>query len=230
MSATPHVHGHRRRLRERFEAGPKVLPDYELLELLLTYAIPRRDVKPLAKGLLERFGTFKGVLNASPAELRGATGVGETTGAFFRILRTAVERYMEARARETDALTSPDAVAAYCRAALDGLRHEVFEVIYLNTRNRVIRSERLSEGTVDQTAVYPRRVVTGALQNHAAAVILVHNHPSGDPFPSAEDKALTRRLAAAARLVDIPVLDHVIVGDGRHFSFREAGFLPDASS
>jgi DNA repair protein RadC len=132
---------------------------------------------------------------------------------------------MAARARETDALTSPDAVAAYCRAALEGMRREAFNVIYLNTRNRVIRMERLSEGTVDQTAVYPRRVVEGALAHHAAAVVLVHNHPSGDPSPSMEDRALTRRLAAAAGLVDVAVLDHVIVGDGRHFSFREAGLL-----
>jgi DNA repair protein RadC len=135
---------------------------------------------------------------------------------------------MSGRAAETDALTSPEAVAAYCRAALEGLKNEVFEVIYLNTRNRVIRMERLSEGTLDQTAVYPRRLIEGALARRAAGVVLVHNHPSGDPSPSAEDKALTRRLVAAARLVDLAVLDHVIVGEGRHFSFREAGLLPDA--
>jgi DNA repair protein RadC len=226
MNFPEHIQGHRRRLRERFQEAPRAVPDYELLELLLTYAIPRRDVKPLAKALLERFGSFKGVLSASPAELREVDGAGKGTGAFLGAVRAAVERFMAAEARRADALTSPAAVAAYCRASLEGLRNEVFEVVYLNTRNRVLRTERLSEGTVDQTAVYPRRVVQGALENRAAAVILVHNHPSGDPSPSAEDKALTRRLCAAGKLVDIPVLDHVIVGDGRHFSFREAGLLP----
>lgn len=219
------VRGHRRRLRERFQAAPRVLPDYELLEYLLTHVVPRRDMKPLAKTLLSAFGSFKGVLDASPADLSAVKGAGERTRAFLGALRTVVERYMASGARQADALTSPQAVAAYCRAALEGMKHEVFEVIYLNTRNRVIRMERLSEGTVDQTAVYPRRVLEGALARHAAALILVHNHPSGDPSPSPEDKALTRRIAAAARLVDIAVLDHVVVGEGRHFSFREAGLL-----
>lgn len=198
------------------------------MELLLTFAIPRRDVKPLSKALLERFGSFKAVLDASPSEMKVIPGAGKGTGVFLGALRSAVERYMAGRARESDALTSPEAVAAYCRAALEGLKNEVFEVIHLNVRNRVLHMERLSEGTIDQTAVYPRRVVEGALGRHAAAVILVHNHPSGDPSPSAEDRAITRRIVAAARLVDVNVLDHVVVGDGRHFSFREAGLLPDA--
>jgi DNA repair protein RadC len=228
MSEPAHTRGHRRRLRERFEAAPRVLPDYELLELLLTCAIPRGDVKPLAKALLARFGSFKNVMDAVPSDLETLPGAGPRTAAVLGAVRASVERYMSGRAAETDALTSPEAVAAYCRAALEGLKNEVFEVIYLNTRNRVIRMERLSEGTLDQTAVYPRRLIEGALARRAAGVVLVHNHPSGDPSPSAEDKALTRRLVAAARLVDLAVLDHVIVGEGRHFSFREAGLLPDA--
>jgi DNA repair protein RadC len=227
MTEITHAHGHRHRLRERFSAAPRVLPDYELLELLLTFSIPRRDVKPLAKALLARFGSLKGVLDAPAAGLRDEPGVGEATVSLIGVVRASVERYMGAKAREADALTSPEAVVAYCRAALDGLKNEVFEVIHLNTRNRVIRMDRLSEGTVDQTAVYPRRVVEGALANHATAIVLVHNHPSGDPSPSADDKALTRRVVAATALVDVTVLDHIIVGDGRHFSFREAGLLPD---
>jgi DNA repair protein RadC len=227
MPEISHRNGHRRRLRERFETAPRVLPDYELLELLLTCAIPRRDVKPLAKALLVHFGSFKNVLDATPSDLGAVPGAGPRTAAFLGAIRSSIERYMSSRAAEADALTSPEAVAAYCRAALEGLKNEVFEVIYLTTRNRVIRMERLSEGTIDQTAVYPRRLVEGALARRAAGVVLVHNHPSGDPSPSAEDKALTRRLVAAARLVDLAVLDHVIVGDGRHFSFREAGLLSD---
>lgn len=226
MSEVLHARGHRERLRSRFREGPKTLPDYELLELLLTHAIPRRDVKPLAKALMEKFGSFKGVLDGA-ATVSSVRGAGERTGSLLGAVRAAVERYMASGAREADALTSPGAVASYCRAALEGLKREVFEVIYLNTRNRVIRMERLSEGTVDQTAVYPRRVVEGALAHHAAAVILVHNHPSGDPSPSMEDRALTRRVCSAARLVDVAVLDHLIVGDGRHFSFREAGLIAD---
>jgi DNA repair protein RadC len=164
-------------------------------------------------------------LNAAPEDLSAVSGAGERTRALLAAVRASIGRYMASAARQADALTSPDAVAAYCRGALEGLSREVFEVIYLNTRNRVIRMERLSEGTVDQTAVYPRRVLEGALAHHAAAVILVHNHPSGDPSPSAEDRALTRRVSAAAKLVDVAVLDHIIVGDGRHFSFREAGLI-----
>lgn len=228
MKTPPTLMGHRTRLRERFGAAPRALPDYELLELLLTFSIPRRDVKPLAKGLLARFGSLKGVLDASPLEIRGVPGAGNASGTLLAAVRAAMERYMSARAREQDALTSPSAVAAYCRASLEGLKNEVFEVIYLNARNRVIHLDRLSEGTVDQTAVYPRRVVEGALARHAAGLVLVHNHPSGDPSPSPQDRALTRQIVAAARLVDVAVLDHVIVGNGRHFSFRETGLLPDA--
>jgi DNA repair protein RadC len=230
MLETLDFHGHRGRLRDRLlKDGARSMPDYELLELLLTFAIPRRDVKPLAKRLLARFGSFKKVLDAPLNDLSGVEGVGAATAAYMRAVRSSVERYMETSARESDALTSPEAVIAYCRASLDGLKHEVFDVIYLNTRNRVLTRDRISEGTVNETAVYPRRVVQGALAHHAAAIIIVHNHPSGDPSPSLEDKALTRRLVAAAGLVDIPVLDHIIVGDGRHFSFREAGLLPDAA-
>jgi DNA repair protein RadC len=136
-----------------------------------------------------------------------------------------MERYFETEARQTDLLNSPEAVLNYCRASLEGLANEVFEVLYLSTKNRVVGRERLSEGTIDQAAVYPRRVVAGALAANAAGLVFVHNHPSGDPAPSPEDKRLTSLLADAARTVGIPVLDHLIIGNGRHFSFRDQGLL-----
>lgn len=226
MSLSPDPSGHRARLRERWrQSGPAGFPDYELLELLLTQAVPRRDTKPMAKDLLRRFGTLKGVLDATAAELESVPRVGPAVSFFFSILRGTMERYFESAARKTDLLNSPEAVIRYCRASLEGLKNEVFDVIFVSTKNRVLGRERLSEGTIDQAAVYPRRVVSSALAANAASLIFVHNHPSGDPTPSPEDKQLTRRLEEAAQTVGIPVLDHLIVGNGGHFSFREQGLL-----
>ncbi len=220
------AHGHRERLRARWRAsGLKGFADYELLELLLGHAIPRRDTKPLARRLLDRFGSFKAVLDAQPEEIAALEGAGKQTGTFLSLLRGSMQRYFETAARQTDLLASPEAVVAYCRASLENLKHEVFDVIYLSTKNRVVGRDRLSEGTVDQAAVYPRRVVSGALSANAASLVFVHNHPSGDPAPSPDDKRLTAQLAEAARTVGIPVLDHLIIGNGRHFSFREKGLL-----
>lgn len=226
MTSSPNSAGHRARLRERWRrAGSAGFPDYELLELLLTQAVPRRDTKPLAKALLSRFGSLKGVLDASGLELESVPQVGPSVSFFFSVLRGTMERYFESEARKTDLLNSPEAVIRYCRASLEGLKNEVFDVIFVSTKNRVVGRERLSEGTIDQAAVYPRRVVASALAANAASLIFVHNHPSGDPTPSAEDKQLTRRLEEAAQTVGIPVLDHLIVGNGGHFSFREKGLL-----
>ncbi|MBK8871753.1 MAG: DNA repair protein RadC [Elusimicrobia bacterium] len=222
----PDYVGHRKRLRQRWEtAGAKGFPDYELLELLLTYVFARCDTKPLAKKLLEKFGSFKGVLDASSEALGQVEGAGQGTGTFVSLIRGAMERYFETEARQSDLLNSPEAVIAYCRASLEGLANEVFDVVYVSTKNRVIRKERLSEGTIDQAAVYPRRVVAGALAANAAGLVFVHNHPSGDPTPSMDDKRLTALLLQAAKTVNIAVLDHIIVGNGRHYSFREKGLL-----
>jgi DNA repair protein RadC len=223
---TPDYAEHRKRLRSRWNtAGGKGFADYDLLELLLTYAIPRRDTKPLAKRLMEKFGSFKGVLDASPEQLSAVEGAGSGTASFVALLRGAMERYFETQARQSDLLNSPEAVLAYCRASLEGLRNEVFDVVYLSTKNRVIGKDRLTEGTIDQAAVYPRRVVAGALAANAAGLIFVHNHPSGDPTPSPEDKRLTTLLSEAAKTVGIPVLDHLIIGNGRYYSFRDRGLL-----
>ena len=165
------------------------------------------------------------MLDASPEQLSAVEGAGAATGSFVGLLRGAMERYFETQARQSDLLNSPEAVLAYCRASLEGLRNEVFDVVYLSTKNRVIGKDRLTEGTIDQAAVYPRRVVAGALAANAAGLIFVHNHPSGDPTPSPEDKRLTTLLSQAAQTVGIPVLDHIIVGNGRHYSFRDRGLL-----
>jgi DNA repair protein RadC len=218
--------GHRQRLRSRWDsAGGKGFADYELLELLLTFVFARIDTKPLAKRLMDKFGSFKGVLDATPAQLAMVEGAGASTGTFVSLIRASMERYFETEARQSDLLNSPEAVLAYCRASLEGLQNEVFDVVYLSTKNRVIGKDRLAEGTIDQAAVYPRRVVSGALAANAAGLIFVHNHPSGDPTPSPDDKRLTTLLAQAAKTIGIPVLDHIIVGNGRHFSFRDRGLL-----
>lgn len=218
--------GHRARLRDRWHrAGSKGFADHELLELLLTYVFRRTDTKPLAKRLLERFHGLKGVLDATPAQIQEVAGAGPRAAEFVSLLRGAMERYFETDVRRTDLLNTPEAVVAYCRAALEGLPHEVFDVIYLTAKNRVLSRERLAEGTIDQATVYPRKVVTRALAANAAGLVFVHNHPSGDPEPSPDDRRLTQRLRDAAQLVGIPVLDHIIVGNGRHVSFREKGLL-----
>jgi len=224
----PHFLGHRQRLQERFKhTGSKGLADYELLELLLTYAIPRRDVKPIAKMLLHHFGNLKGVLDASFKDLLPIKGIGPQTAIYFLTLRTYMKRYFELTAQESDLLNSPQTVIQYCRSSLESEKNEVFEILYLSTKNRLIRAERLSEGTIDRTAVYPRQVIEGALSAKAAALIIVHNHPSGDPTPSQEDILMTQKLSKAAQAVDITVHDHIIIGNGRHVSFREKGLLPE---
>ena len=226
MKDQPHFLGHRQRLRERFRSsGGEGFADYELLELLLTYAIPRRDVKPLAKTLIEKNGSLKGVLNLPVETLSSQMGLGPGGALLIPLVRRVMDRFMETRVKESDLLNSPHAVVAYCRASLEGLKNEVFDVIYLSTKNRVIGRERLSEGTIDQTVVHARRLLSGALEANAASLIFVHNHPSGDPAPSLEDKQLTRRLADAAATLSITVHDHIIVGNGRHFSFRDQGLL-----
>lgn len=201
------------------------MPDYELLELMLTYAIPRRDVKPVAKDLLKSFGNLKGVLDAGHDQIVEVKSAGSNTAVLLALFRAGMRRYLELSAAETDLLNSPETVLAYCRASLEAEKNEVFEVIYVSAKNRLIRSERLAEGTIDRAAVYPRRVIEGALKANAAAVIFVHNHPSGDPAPSAEDRALTESLAKAVQAVGMTMHDHIIIGGGRHFSFRSQGLI-----
>jgi DNA repair protein RadC len=218
--------GHRGRLREKFaRSGATGFHDYELLELLLTFAVPRRDVKPIAKALLERFRGLAEVLDATEAELRSVEGVGAASAALLRLVRELCACASASRMAGRDLLLSPERVAEFARARIGGLPHEAFLVIYVNVQNEVLHSEILNEGTIDQVTVYPRRVIEGALARHAAGFILAHNHPSGYVQPSDEDKTLTRAIERAAQLLSIRVLDHVIVGRGGSYSFRAWNLL-----
>ncbi|MDD5556202.1 MAG: DNA repair protein RadC [bacterium] len=222
----PHYLRHRQRLRERFErSGGGGLHDYELLELLLTHAIPRRDVKPLAKELIGRLGSLGGVLDARRQELEAVRGVGPAAAGLVRLVKELFETYAAERVRERRGLSSPGAVAEFARIALAGLPYEHFMVIYLNVKNRVIGHEVVHEGTVDRAVIYPRRIIEAALARRAAGIILVHNHPSGCPEPSAEDRGITRSIAGVGRAMDIRVLDHLVVGKEGYFSFAEHDLL-----
>ncbi|RMF92173.1 MAG: DNA repair protein RadC [Nitrospinota bacterium] len=227
MTDKPHYLAHRKRLRERFQrAGATGLHDYELLELLLTYAIPRKDVKPIAKALLQHFDGLAGVFDASQQELEGVPEVGPISATLIRLVKELCNAYLAERMKKRDLLSSPQAVVDFTRMKLAGLPYEAFLVIYLNTKNEVIDYETVHEGTVGHAIIYPRRIVEAALAHHAASLILVHNHPSGHPEPSEEDKRLTRTVIEATRPVDIRVLDHIVVGRDSYFSFREAHLLP----
>jgi DNA repair protein RadC len=222
----PHHIGHRKRLKERYEkAGMEGLQDYEILELLLFYAIPQGDVKARAKDLLKRFGSLKGVLDADLKALRDVAGIGEHSSLFFRVVRDVRTLYLRQGAELKDQISSTKELIDYCLASMGGLKDEHFAVIYLNARNRIIQVETIQEGIVNQAVVYPRKVLEKALKHKASAIILVHNHPSGHVRPSDADIRLTRVLQDAARVMDIVLHDHLIVGENRFFSFREEGIL-----
>jgi DNA repair protein RadC len=226
MQDAPDYIEHRKRLREKFlKAGAEGFHDYELLELLLTFAIPRVDVKPPSKALVKRFGTLNAVLDATQSELESVRGMGPSSAVLIRLIKELFAAYLAERMEGKDVLSSPGAVVEFARVKLAGLPHEAFMVIYLNVKNRVIDHEVLQEGTVDRAIVYPREIIKAALTHKAAGLILSHNHPSGDPEPSQEDKHLTRAVIEAARTVEIRVLDHIIVGKNGYFSFQENRLL-----
>jgi len=225
-SDLPHHLGHRDRLRARFErAGIDGLQDYEVLELLLFYALPRKDVKPLAKDLMRRLGSLKGVLDADHETLKGVPGIGRQAALFLRLVRDLGSLYLQQRAEEKEQISSTKELIDYCLSSMGGLKDEHFAVIYLNARNKIIKVETIQEGIVNQAVVYPRKVLEKALKHKASAIILVHNHPSGHVRPSDADIRLTRVLQDAARVMDIVLHDHLIVGENRFFSFREEGIL-----
>lgn len=226
MTEKPHYIGHRERLRERFrKGGPDGFHDYELLELLLTYAIPRRDVKPVAKELIKRFRSLSGVLDATQQELEGVSGVGPISAILIRVVKEICTVYLGEGIKGRDVLSSPQAVVDFVRMKLSGLPYEAFMVIYLNTKNEVLNWEVIQEGTIDRAVVFPRRIIEGALAQHASGLILVHNHPSGHHFPSEEDRYLTRTIVSAAKTLDLRILDHIVVGKEGHFSFMENHLL-----
>jgi len=215
--------GHRQRLKDRFtNGGPEALPDYELLELVLFSAIPRRDTKPIAKELLEKFNnSFAEVINAPPERLKEVKGIGDTAVRHLKVVRAAAMRMMEVDIKGRDALNSWDAVVKFCRAEIGFEATEQFYVLFLDKKNRLIAHEQHQHGTVDHTPAYPREVVKRALELAAAAIILVHNHPSGDPTPSRADIEMTKQIVDAAKSLNITVHDHLIVGRQGHKSLRE---------
>jgi len=222
----PHYLYHRKRLRERMRrAGAQGLQDYELLELLLTYAIPRKDLKPLAKDLIQQFHSLTGVMDATPEELRKVFGVGPRAARLISLVKEIGVVYLAEGMKKRDLLSSPQAVVDFARLKLAGSHHEVFMVICLNTKNEVLHHETVHEGTIDRAVIYPRRIVETALAHHAAGLLLVHNHPSGHTEPSEEDQQITDAIVRAAATVDIRVLDHIIVGKQGYLSFVERGLL-----
>jgi DNA repair protein RadC len=216
-----HYLGHRQRLRARFmEAGEEALADYELLELVLFRSIPRRDVKPFAKALIKKFGSFAEVVAARPERLREADGLGEGSISDFKIVEAAARRLSRASIRQRPVMSSFKDVIDYCRAAMAYSDREEFRVIFLDKKNAVIADEVLGQGTVDHTPVYPREVVRRALELGASALILAHNHPSGDPTPSKADIHMTEEIVAISGMMGIVVHDHLIIGRHGHASFK----------
>lgn len=229
MSADqPHYHGHRKRLRDRFiKNGLAGFAEYEVVELLLTLAIPRSDVKEQAKALVERFGNLRGILDAPIEELQQVEGIGSVAPVALRIIREAATVYLQQSAEQQEVFTDPVALARFWRSKIGALPIEVFHVGYLDSGYRLLRDgvESLEEGTIDRANVYPRRVIEAALRRKAAALVFAHNHPNGDVIPTEQDKILTRSLVLAAATVQIKILDHLIVTTDKVFSFRQEGLL-----
>ncbi len=218
--------GHRARMRARLlSAGPEALADHEMLEMILFLALPRRDTKPIARALLGRFGSFGAVIAAPVNDLRSVEGLGEAGTAALKLVQGAALRLMRAEVMEQPVLSNWDRLLDYLNAALARERVEQFRVLFLDTRNRLLADEAQSRGTVNHTPVYPREVIKRALELNATALILVHNHPSGDPTPSTEDVAMTDEVKTAAAALSVSLHDHIIVGNGRWLSFRQQGLL-----
>jgi len=218
--------GHRSRMRARLlTAGPEALADHEMLEMVLFLALPRRDTKPIARALLSRFGSYARAIAAPIQDLRRIEGLGEAGTAALKLVQGSALRLMRADVIDRPVLSNWDKLIEYLNAALARETVEQFRVLYLDTRNRLLADEAQARGTVNHTPVYPREVVKRALELYATAIILVHNHPSGDPAPSEADVLMTREVKAAAGVLSILLHDHIIMGNGRWMSFRREGLL-----
>ena len=218
---TPHYHGHRERLRERFySAGPDALSDYELLEMALFPALPRRDTKPLAKELIKKFGSFAEVIHAPESRLREVDGVKDASINQLKLIAAAAQRIAKGEIKRSVALSSWNDVIGYCRTGMAFADKEQFRLLFLDKRNQLIADEVQQTGTVDHTPVYPREVIKRALELSATALILVHNHPSGDPTPSQADIQMTKAIVNIAAPLGISVHDHIIVGKNGHASLK----------
>jgi DNA repair protein RadC len=221
-----YITDHRARLRERFMAGgAQAMPDYEMLELVLFRAIPRQDVKPLARRLLDKFGDFNRVISAPPARLREMHGVGDAIIVELKIIEAAAQRLARSKIINRHVLSSWDALIDYCHTTMAHRDTEQFRVLYLDRKNVLIADEAQSQGTVDHVPVYPREVIKRALELNASALILVHNHPSGDPTPSDADITMTAQINTGAQALGLALHDHLIIGKNRELSFRACGHL-----
>ncbi len=221
-----YIKDHRQRLRARFmQGGATALPDYELLELVLFSAIPRQDVKPLARRLLEVFGDFNGVVSAPAHRLSEVAGVGASVIQALKIVEAAAHRLARSKVMNRPVLASWDALLDYCRAAMAHRETEQFRILFLDRKNVLIADEEQARGTVDHVPVYPREVVKRALELNASALILVHNHPSGDPTPSDADVVVTNQILDAAQVMGIVLHDHLVIGKTQVLSFRSQGYL-----
>ncbi len=218
--------GHRERLREKlFVSGGDALYDYELLELLLMASIPRKDVKPLAKALIARFGDLAGVFTASPEELMQVDGVKETTAAVIKTVQQCAVHMLKIKAAKAPIIDSWEKIIDYCRAVIGCNKEESLRIIFLDSKNRMITDEQQNKGTINHTPLYPREVVKRSLELRAASIIIVHNHPSGDVNPSKDDIAMTSQIKQALLAVNIILHDHIIVSQSGYFSFRNSGFM-----
>jgi DNA repair protein RadC len=226
LSVALGAEGHRARMRQRLlTAGPDALADHEMLEMVLFLALPRRDTKPLARQLLTRFGSFAASIAAPLPDLRAVDGLGEAGAAALKLVQAAAQRLARAEVLHRPVLSNWDGLMEYLNVVLARERVEQFRVLFLDNRNRLLADEAQARGTVNHTPVYPREVVKRALELHATALILVHNHPSGDPTPSADDIAMTSEVKQAAQALSVVLHDHVIVGNGRWLSLRREGLL-----
>jgi DNA repair protein RadC len=218
--------GHRLRLRQRFiKVGLAGFHDYEIIELLLTLVTPRKDLKDQAKQAIARFGSLRGVLEAPVEELRKIKGIGQVNSLGIKIVQEVAREFLKEKLMDKPVFESAQAIFDYLYHSMRDLKNEIFKVFYLNNQNQILASEDLFEGTLDSSVVWTREVVVNALKNNAANLIFVHNHPSGSPDPSDSDREVTRDLVYAGRIMQIKVLDHIIIGDNRYFSFSGAGLI-----
>lgn len=221
----PHYLGHRKRLKKRLVDNSMSLEDYEVLELLLGYALPRKDTKPLAKKILNEFGTLRAALAADKSDLEKIAGIGEGISTFWVLWQEFWSRTEQSNLKKKVVLDSPQKVAKLARSRINFLRTEEFWVILVDNKNRLIDFERISQGIVDQAVVYPRVIISRALAREASGIILTHNHPGGDPQPSKQDIELTRRVKKIAGELNLRILDHIIIAEDRHFSFQDGSIL-----
>ncbi|HAO20629.1 MAG: hypothetical protein BWK80_26220 [Desulfobacteraceae bacterium IS3] len=222
-------HGHRQRLREKFlnTLDLNGFHDYEVIELLLTLATPRKDCKDAAKSALEAFKTLQGVFEASVHDLCQIKGIGPSNLLGIKLIKAVADRYLEKKLIHKDSITNSEDLFKYLYHTMKDKHRECFKAVFLDAKNKVIGTETLFEGTLTASSVYPREVVRSALNHHAAALIFAHNHPSGDPNPSPEDMAITRQLIFACKVMGITVHEHLVIGDNRYFSFADQGYIAE---